>query len=45
MPRTPISAIEIDLVRAAAEAGAPEEVLDLLFTSSHAKTFLTPPPP
>ena len=34
--------IEIDLVRAAAEAGAPEEVLDLLFASSHAKAFLTP---
>ena len=29
--------VEIDLVRAAAEAGAPQEVLDLLFTSSHAK--------
>jgi hypothetical protein len=36
--------IEIDLVRAAAKAGAAKEVLDLLFSSSHAKAFLTPPP-
>ncbi len=37
--------IEIDLVRAAAEAGSPEEVLDLLFTSSHAKDLPDAAPP
>src|SRR6185503_6135511 len=36
---------EIDLVGAAAEAGAPQEVLDLLFTSSHAKPRCPAPSP